>query len=95
MAARRLTRSITDRRIGGVAGGMAEFWNLDPTLVRVAWVVAAVMAWGLLAYVLLWLVIPEGTTAGPAVHIAEERYARGEITAEDLERIRRDLERSG
>ncbi|MGH2678322.1 MAG: PspC domain-containing protein [Actinomycetota bacterium] len=95
MAARRLTRSTTDRRLGGVAGGMAAFWDIDPTLVRVGWVVAGIMAWGLLAYILLWLVVPEGTTTGPAVHIAEERYARGEITAEDLARIRRDLEQAG
>lgn len=95
MATRRLTRSTTDRRLGGVAGGMAAFWDIDPTLVRVGWVVAGIMAWGLLAYILLWLLVPEGTTTGPAVRIAEERYARGEITAEDLARIRRDLEQAG
>ncbi len=86
-----LTRSTTDRQLAGVAGGLAAYFGLDPTLVRVAWVIAAFMGFGLVAYVLLWILIPEGPSATPAVRIAEERYARGEIDAAELERIRRDL----
>jgi phage shock protein PspC (stress-responsive transcriptional regulator) len=56
----RLTRSETDKKIGGVAGGMAAYFRVDATLVRVLWVVAALMAWGLLAYVILWIVLPQG-----------------------------------
>jgi phage shock protein C len=93
MAAGRLTRSTTDKRLGGVAGGVAAYFGLDPTLVRVAWVVAALMGWGLLAYVILWIVVPEGPAATPAVRIAEERFARGEISSEELTRIREDLAR--
>lgn len=89
-----MTRSTTDRRIAGIAGGMAAYFDLDSTLVRVAWVIAGVMGGaGILAYLLLWVVIPEGPTLAPAVQIAEERYARGEITTEELDRIRKDLER--
>jgi phage shock protein PspC (stress-responsive transcriptional regulator) len=91
---RRLTRSTTDRRIAGIAGGMAAYFGMDSTLVRVAWVIFGVMAGtGILAYVILWVVIPEGPTLAPAVQIAEERYARGEIMAEELDQIRKDLER--
>ena len=93
MAAGRLTRSTTDKRLGGVAGGVAAYFGLDPTLVRVAWVVAAIMGWGILAYVILWIVLPQGPAATPAVRIAEERFARGEITPEELTRIREDLAR--
>jgi phage shock protein C len=93
MAAGQLTRSTSDRRVGGVAGGLAAYFGLDPTLVRVAWVVAGLMGWGILAYIILWIVLPEGPAATPAVRIAEERFARGEITAEDLDRIRSDLVR--
>lgn len=93
MAAGQLTRSTTDKRLGGVAGGLAAYFGLDPTLVRVAWVVAGFMGWGILAYIILWVVLPEGPAATPAVRIAEERYARGEISAEDLDRIRGDLGR--
>ncbi len=92
--ARQLTRSTTDRRIAGIAGGMADYFGVDPTLARVAWVVAGIFGWGILAYLILWVVIPKGPTSGPAIHIAEERYARGEISSEELDRIRRDLERA-
>jgi phage shock protein C len=87
-----LTRSETDKKIGGVAGGMAAYFGLDPTLVRVAWVIVGLMAWGILAYVIFWIVLPKGPGSTPAVRLAEERFARGEITAEDLQRIRSDLE---
>jgi phage shock protein C len=87
-----LTRSETDKKIAGVAGGMAAYFGLDPTLVRVAWVIVGLMAWGILAYVILWIVLPKGPGSTPAVRLAEERFARGEITAEDLQRIRTDLE---
>ena len=91
---RPLRRSVTDRKIAGVAGGMAEYLDLDPTLVRVAWVVAVIFGVPLVLYFVLWIVLPEGdgvTAAKPAISIAEERYARGEITAEELARIKSDL----
>lgn len=91
-AAGELTRSETDKKIAGVAGGMAAYFGLDPTLVRVAWVIVGLMAWGILAYVIFWIVLPKGPGSTPAVRLAEERFARGEITAEDLQRIRSDLE---
>lgn len=71
---------------------MAAYFGLDPTLVRVAWLIVGLMAWGILAYVIFWIVLPKGPGSTPAVRLAEERFARGEITAEDLQRIRRDLE---
>lgn len=93
MATGQLTRSTTDKRLGGVAGGLAAYFGLDPTLIRVAWVVAGIMGWGILAYIILWIVLPAGPGTTPAIRVAEERYARGEIDSEELERIRKDLER--
>jgi phage shock protein C len=90
-----LTRSETDKVLGGVAGGMAEYFGIDPTLVRILWAVAGLMGWGILAYVIFWLVVPSGGSATPAIRVAEERYARGEIDAEELDRIRRDLAGGG
>jgi len=92
MATGQLTRSETDKKIAGIAGGMAVHFGIDPTLVRVLWVVALLMGWGFLAYLILWIVLPKGPGSTPAVRLAEERYARGEITAEDLQRVRSDLE---
>ncbi len=92
MPSAQLTRSETDKKIAGVAGGVAAYFGVDPTLVRVVWVIALLMGWGFLAYLILWIVLPKGPGSTPAMRLAEERYARGEITAEDLQRIRRGLE---
>jgi phage shock protein PspC (stress-responsive transcriptional regulator) len=87
-----LTRSKTDRVIAGVAGGIAERFGLNPALVRIAFVVSIFFGgFGLLAYVVLWIALPVGPAQVPAIRIAEERYARGEISAEELRRIRADL----
>jgi uncharacterized membrane protein len=88
-----------------VCGGLAEYFGIDPVLVRIGFVVLAFMGPGVLLYFVLWIVTPKGepgaVTYGPrgrtspAVRIAEERFARGEISAEDLAQIRTDLTRAG
>ena len=47
--------------IGGVCGGIAEYANVDSTIVRLLWVVATLvsMGTGLLAYLIAWIIIPE------------------------------------
>jgi len=58
-----LRRSRRHRMVAGVCGGLAEWLGWDPTFVRVLYVVvsiASVAFPGLLAYVILWLVMPEG-----------------------------------
>ena len=95
MATGQLVRSTTDRMIAGVCGGLAAYLNMDATLIRILWVLAVVAGGtGVLVYIALWIVLPEGPStrpSPPAVHIAEERYARGEISAEELARIKQDL----
>lgn len=94
-----LTRSVSDRKIAGVCGGIGHYFGIDPTLVRIGFVLAGLMGFGALAYVVLWIVLPRGDPGSapvrfrgsPAIRIAEERYARGEISAEELARIRDDL----
>lgn len=89
---RTLFRSETDRVFAGVAGGVAEHFGLEPRLVRIAWFISVLFGgFGVLPYVILWIVLPTGPSRGSAVAIAEERYARGEITSEELEQIRTDL----
>jgi phage shock protein C len=59
---RPLRRSRTNRQIAGVVGGLAEYFSIDPTLLRVIYVVGSIVSVafpGLLVYVLLWLLIPE------------------------------------
>ena len=57
---RRLTRSMTDKMLAGVCGGIANYFNVDPTLVRIVFVVLALAGVlpGLLAYLIGWVVIP-------------------------------------
>ena len=58
-----LRRSRENRMIAGVVGGLAEYWSIDPTLARVIFVVASILSVafpGILVYVVLWLVIPDG-----------------------------------
>ena len=55
-----LRRSSTQRMIGGVCGGLAEYFDLDPTLVRVAYVLLTLCTAfsGVLAYIILLIVMP-------------------------------------
>ena len=59
---KKLIRSRKERMIAGVCGGLAEYFNMDPTLVRIAYVLVSVLSIafpGILVYIVLWLVIPE------------------------------------
>ena len=55
-----LYRSKKQRMLGGVAGGIAEYFDVDPTLIRLLWVLA-IFGWGagILAYIVAWIIIPE------------------------------------
>lgn len=57
---KRLYRSKRQRMLGGVAGGIAEYLNTDPTLIRLAVVVLAFAGGaGIPAYIIAWLIMPE------------------------------------
>jgi phage shock protein PspC (stress-responsive transcriptional regulator) len=53
-----ILRSRQDKKLGGVAGGLAAMTGLDPTLVRLAIVLSWLTGWGILAYLVGWVVIP-------------------------------------
>jgi phage shock protein C len=57
---RRLYRSRTDRKLAGVCGGLAQYSNIDATLLRVLFVVLALLGGpGLVIYLLMWILVPE------------------------------------
>lgn len=63
---RKLYRSQTDRKVAGVCGGLAEYFNVDPTLIRVLFIVLAVCGGaGLVLYLAMWIVVPEASKASP------------------------------
>jgi phage shock protein C len=57
---KRLYRSRTNKIIAGVCGGIAEYSNLDPTIVRLLWLLLSLI-WGtgIVAYIIAWIIIPE------------------------------------
>ncbi|MEO9967510.1 MAG: PspC domain-containing protein [Reichenbachiella sp.] len=58
---RRLTRS-SDRMLAGVCGGIANYFDLDPTLVRIGYVILSICSIGfpgMLVYAILWLIMPD------------------------------------
>ena len=56
---KKLYRSKSNRMLVGVCAGVAEYFNIDPTVVRVAWAIASVFSAGVLAYIICAFVIPE------------------------------------
>ena len=62
MSKKRLYKSTREKKICGVCGGIAEYLNADPTLVRLVTILIA-LAWGsgVLAYIILALVMPDDT----------------------------------
>jgi phage shock protein C len=60
IARKRLVRPRAERKIAGVCAGCAEYFDLDVTLVRLVWLIAAVLTGvGLLSYPIAWIVMPE------------------------------------
>lgn len=59
--AKKLTKSRMDRKVAGVCGGIAEFFEMDVTIIRILWVIFTFMGGsGLLAYIICALIMPEG-----------------------------------
>ncbi len=57
-----LRRSVANRHIAGVCGGLAEYFGVDPTVMRVAYVLLSIFSAGfpgILVYIVLWVLIPE------------------------------------
>lgn len=59
----RLTRSSSDRMLAGVLGGLADYFGIDPTIVRLVYILLTLMtgtAFGVILYAILWIIMPEG-----------------------------------
>jgi phage shock protein C len=57
---RKLYRSRTDRKLAGVCGGLAQYFNLDATLIRVLFIVLTVLGGaGLVIYAAMWIIVPK------------------------------------
>jgi phage shock protein PspC (stress-responsive transcriptional regulator) len=86
---KRFYRDPDDKYIGGVAGGLGAFFDIDPTWIRVAFVVFTFLyGFGPLVYIILWIVVPKARTT------AEKLEMRGEkVTLSNIEKsIREELD---
>ena len=82
MQTKKLYRSETDVIIGGVAGGLGEYFELDPALIRVIFIFLTLAGGsGVLLYLILWLLLP-----------AKSKVNQGISTKETLEQNARDME---
>jgi phage shock protein PspC (stress-responsive transcriptional regulator) len=65
---RRLTRSVTDKKIAGICGGLAEYFEVDATAVRLVWIILSVVfgaiIGGVIAYLVAWFIIPRPSGVG-------------------------------
>jgi len=75
-----LYRSRENRLIGGVAGGIAEYFNVDVAVIRLLWVLSILFAGGgVLAYIVAWIVIPEQPVTGAQATGAEIQAPDGAL----------------
>lgn len=83
---RRMYRDPDSRVLGGVCSGLAAYWNIDPTIIRVIIIVLFLVGGsGLLIYLILWIVMPEAQTT------AQKLEMRGEaVTVDSIKDFIRD-----
>ncbi len=58
MKGRKLYRSSTNRMIAGVCGGLGEYFNIDPTIIRLVWALIGLTGAGIAAYIIAMIIIP-------------------------------------
>ena len=94
--AHRLNKSRDDRILFGVAGGHAEYFNIDPVIARVVWVVLTIVTGGIaaLVYLVLAIVTPEDRSQVSSV-ADEDEAASGDVDYREMDRrsSRRDRAR--
>jgi phage shock protein C len=99
---RRLVRSSHERMWAGVAGGIAEYFDLDPALVRLLWVAAAIVSGGLAVpfYILAWVILPRDdrvsyTEPRPWRDWSQEFHSETQRLADEARRMADDMRGTG
>jgi phage shock protein PspC (stress-responsive transcriptional regulator) len=77
---KRLYRSVRDRRIAGVCGGVAAYLGVDSFLIRILWVLACFVGFiGVVAYFAAWIIVPESPGGEPAPRAMKEPANRSYV----------------
>ena len=75
---KKLALSRTNKKIAGVCGGFAEYFDMDPTVMRLIWVMLALfVGWGVIGYLIAWIVMPEAPPELLPVSLATTHSAPG------------------
>jgi phage shock protein C len=62
--AKKLYRSGEDKKIAGVCGGLGDYFDIDPTIIRLIWLAMIfAVGTGVLAYIIAWIIVPEKPAA--------------------------------
>ena len=73
---RRLERNTDNKMIAGVASGVADFYGLDTSIVRIVWALSILLGgFGVVAYVVMWIVLPESGHERSVAHDIREKVA--------------------
>lgn len=95
MTTKKLYRSCKDRILGGVAGGIGEYFEVDSTLIRLVFALAFLSGFGFLAYILAWIIIPQDPGCEDKKTGAEEIKAHVERVADDIRNASRENGKTG
>ncbi len=94
---RRMYRDPDNRIIGGVCSGLAAYWRIDPTLVRLIFIVLAIFGMaGVLIYLILWIVLPEAQTIAQKLEMRGEKVNLsniGEFFRQEFENVKRSFQK--
>jgi phage shock protein C len=84
MNGKKLYRSCNDRILGGVAGGLGEYLDIDPVLIRLVFILALFSGVGVLAYILAWIIIPEDPKCPTGKSAGDEIREKAESVASEV-----------
>jgi phage shock protein PspC (stress-responsive transcriptional regulator) len=91
---RRLYRDPDDKYIGGVCGGLGAFFDIDPTWMRIIFLIGIFAGFGIILYLILWIVIPRARTTAEKLEMRGEKVNLSNIERsikEDIQDIKRNL----
>jgi phage shock protein PspC (stress-responsive transcriptional regulator) len=94
---RRMYRDGDNRIIGGVCSGLAIYWNLDPNIVRVVFVVLSIFGMaGVIIYLVLWIVLPEAQTSAQKIEMRGENVTISSIIdffKDEFENVKKNFQK--
>ncbi len=94
---RRMYRDPDNRIIGGVCSGLAAYWRIDPTIVRLIFIILAIFGMaGVLIYLILWIILPEAHTVAQKLEMRGERVNLsniGEFFRQEFENVKRSFQK--